>query len=98
VTWPPWEFNARGRVVLDVRATTSMCRVGVKRSCATRPYRGRWANVKGVELHNCACGAQMLVVARNLAMLQLRGGACWMIRLLFRANSRRTRSVVATSA
>jgi hypothetical protein len=57
------------------RATTSMCRVGVKRSCATRPYRGRRANVKGVELHNCACGALMLVVARMLAKRALRGGS-----------------------
>jgi hypothetical protein len=73
VTEPPWTFDARGGWCVTVRATTSMCRCGREAQLCTRPYRGRRANVKGVECTTARAGALMLVVARSLEMHQLRG-------------------------
>jgi len=67
------ELDARGRAARTARAATSMCRVGVMRSCAL-VYRGRWAGVKG-RAHNCAWGRHaLLVAARKIAMDPAAGG------------------------
>ena len=61
------EFGARGRVAHNVRAATSVRRVGVKRRCALGLPRGV-GGVKGTECTTArAGGASLLVAARDLA-------------------------------
>lgn len=70
------DLDARGWWCLNARAATSVRRAGVKHSCAFG-YRGWQADVKG-RMRNCACGRRVLLVAaRNLAILPLRG---WITR------------------
>jgi hypothetical protein len=63
--------------VRDVRATTSMCRAGVKRSCSLDLPRVV-GGCEGVECTTALGEAQMLVVARNLRRIGREGGA-WAI-------------------